>query len=48
LGNYAFCVIYLLFRRLYDRAVVGRTNEVPMTRFIVAAAGVASLLLLAL
>jgi hypothetical protein len=40
LGNYAFCVIYLLFRRLYDRAVVGRTNnEVPMKRFIGVARG---------
>ena len=43
--NYAFCLIYPLFRRRYDRAVVGRTKEVPMTRFIVVAAGVASLLL---
>lgn len=41
--NYAFCTIFPLFRRRYDRAVVGRTNEVPMKRFIVVAAGVASL-----
>jgi hypothetical protein len=44
--NYAFCMIYPLFRRRYDRPVVGRTKEVPMKRFIVVAAGVASLLLL--
>jgi hypothetical protein len=44
-GNYAFCMIYPLFRRRYDRAVVGRTKAVPMKRFIVLAAGVASLLL---
>jgi len=43
--NYAFCMIYPLFRRRCDRAVVGRTKEVPMKRFIVVAAGVASLLL---
>ena len=46
--NYAFCRIYPLFRRRYDRAVIGRTKEVPMKRFIVVAAGVASLLLLGL
>jgi hypothetical protein len=46
--NYAFCLIYPLFRRRYDRAVVGRTKEMPMTRFIGVTAGVASLLLLAL
>jgi hypothetical protein len=46
--NYAFCRIYPLFRRRYDRAVVGRTKEVPMKRFIVVAAGVASLLLFGL
>ena len=43
-GNYALCMMYPLFRRRYDRAVVGRTKEVPMKRFIVVAAGVASLL----
>ena len=43
--SYAFCLIYPLFRRRYDRAVVGRTKGVPMKRFIVVAAGVASLLL---
>jgi hypothetical protein len=46
--NYALCMIYPLFRRCYDRAVVGRTEEVPMKRFIVVAAGVASLLLFGL
>jgi hypothetical protein len=46
--NYAFCMIYPLFRRRYDRAVIGRTKEVPMKRFIVVAAGVASLLLFGL
>jgi hypothetical protein len=43
--NYALCMIYPLFRRRYDRAVVGRTKKVPMKRFTVVAAGVASLLL---
>jgi hypothetical protein len=43
--NYAFCLIYLLFHRGYDPAVVGRTKAVPMMRFIVVVAGVASLLL---
>jgi hypothetical protein len=38
-------MIYPLCRRRYDPAVVGWTNEVPMKRFIVVAAGVASLLL---
>jgi hypothetical protein len=47
-GNYAFCMMYQLFRRRYDRAVVGRTNKVPIKRFIGVAAGVASPLLLAL
>jgi hypothetical protein len=32
-------MIYLLFRRRYDRAVVGRTKEMPMKRFIGIAAG---------
>jgi hypothetical protein len=44
-GHYAFCMMYPLLRRRYDRAVVGRTNEVPMNRFIGVAVGVASLLL---
>jgi hypothetical protein len=43
--NYAFCLIYPLFRRRYDPAVVSRTNEVPMKRFIGVAVGVAGLLL---
>jgi hypothetical protein len=43
--NYAYCMIYLLFRRGYDRAVVGRTKEVPMTRSVGVAAGVVGLLL---
>jgi hypothetical protein len=25
-GNYALCMMYPLFRRRYDRAVVGRTK----------------------
>jgi hypothetical protein len=43
--NYAFCVIYLLFRRGYDPVVVSRTKVVPMMRFTVVVAGVAGLLL---
>jgi hypothetical protein len=37
--NYAFCLIYLLFRRGYDPAVVSRTKVVPKMRFTVVVAG---------
>jgi hypothetical protein len=46
--NYAFCMIYPIFRPRYDRAAIGGPEEVPMKRIILVAAAVGSLLLLGL